>query len=142
MQKRRILLVDDEPAIIKIVGKRLELAGYEVVVAMDGEEALAKARLGRHEALVLDLMLPKRNGLEVCAELKQDPKTRHIPIIIFTGKGKEMDETLCRECGADAYITKSPNTRELLEQVETLLARALLTIEQQPSADASSTTPT
>ena len=124
--KRRILLVDDEPSIIKVVGKRLELAGFEVVVAVDGQEALAKARLAHPDAIILDLMLPKMSGLEVCAALKEDQRYCRIPIIIFTGKGQDLiDEKLCRECKADAYLNKSRRTSELIEQVEALLGRAL-----------------
>ena len=123
--KRRVLVVDDEPSIIKVVGKRLEVAGYEVLTAMDGQEGLTKARLGRPDVIVLDLMMPKLNGFEVCAALKQDPQFQHIPIIIFTGKGKGMDEQLCRECGANAYLTKPHRPEELIEQIEALLANVL-----------------
>lgn len=130
--KRRILLVDDEPSIIKVVGKRLELAGFEVVVAVDGQEALAKARLSHPDAIILDLMLPKLSGLEVCAALKEDQRYCRIPVIIFTGKGQEIDETLCRECRADAYINKSRRASELIEQLEALLGRTL----QSPPEDA------
>ena len=122
---RRILLVDDEPSILKVVGRRLELAGYEVVTALDGEEGLSKAKLGRPDAIILDLMMPKLNGFEVCAQLKGDPAHQHIPIIIFTAKGKEMDERLCREIGADAYISKPMQATALLEQLEALLGNVL-----------------
>lgn len=123
--KRRVLLVDDEPSIIKVVGKRLEVAGYEVLIAMDGQEGLTKAKLGRPDVIVLDLMMPKLNGFEVCAALKQDPQFQHIPVIIFTGKGRGMDEQLCRECGANAYLTKPHRPEELIEQIEALLANVL-----------------
>ena len=123
--KRRVLLVDDEASIVKIVGKRLEVAGYEVLIAMDGEEGLTKARLGRPDIVILDLMMPKKNGFEVCAELKKDPQYRHIPVIIFTGKGRDMDEQICRECGANAYLTKPHKPEDLIEQIEGLLANVL-----------------
>ena len=122
--KRRVLLVDDEPSIVKTVGKRLEVAGYEVLVAMDGEDGLAKAQLGHPDVILLDLMLPKKNGFEVCMSLKSDPRYQRIPIIIFTGKGQEMDEQVCRELGADAYISKPHGgSKALLEQIEALLGR-------------------
>ena len=124
-RKWRVLLVDDEPGIVKLVGKRLEVAGYEVVTALDGEEGLTKARLGRPDAVILDLMLPIKNGMEVCAELKADAATKAIPIIMFTARHEAMDEKLCRECGADAYITKSQQSKALLEQLEALLTRVL-----------------
>jgi len=131
-EKRRILLVDDEPSIVKMVGKRLELAGFEVLVAVDGREALSKAKLGRPDAIILDLMLPNVSGLEVCAELKHDPRYRRIPVIIFTGKGQELDEQLCRECGADAYINKSRRAVELIEQLEAVLERTLQNEDHGP----------
>jgi len=120
---RRILLADDEPHIRKIVGKRLELAGFEVVTAEDGEEAIAKARVGRPDILLLDLMLPKKNGLEVCAELRREEHGRRLPIIIFSARSGEMDERLCRDAGADAFITKPHGSAALLEQVEALLGK-------------------
>ena len=123
--KRRVLLVDDETSIIKVVGKRLEVAGYEVLTAMDGDEGLTKASLGNPDVIVLDLMMPKVNGFEVCAALKKDPKYQHIPVIIFTGKGRAMDEQICRECGANAYLTKPHKPEELIEQIEALLANVL-----------------
>ena len=130
--KLRVLLVDDEPAIVKILGRLLELAGFEVSTAMDGEEGLAKVRAWHPEAVVLDLMLPKMNGMEVCAALKGDAQYRHIPVVIFTARRQEMDEKLCRECGADAYITKAQQSRALLEQLEALLGRIVTRRAPQP----------
>jgi two-component system alkaline phosphatase synthesis response regulator PhoP len=124
-KQRRVLLVDDEPSIIKTVGKRLELAGYEVLTALDGQDGLAKAKVGRPDVIILDLMMPKLSGFEVCNALKADPAYKHIPIIIFTGKGQEMDERLCRELGAEAYISKPHDATTLLEQIEALLSHVL-----------------
>ena len=123
--KRRVLLVDDEPVIIKVVGKGLEAAGYEVLTALDGDDAITKAQLGSPDVIILDLMLPKKSGFEVCSALKKDPRFARIPIIIFTGKGQEMDEKLCRELGANAYITKPHGSKEIVEQIEALLANVL-----------------
>ena len=119
--KRRVLLVDDEMGIIKTVGKRLEVAGYEVLTAMDGDDGLMKAQLGQPDVIILDLMLPKKSGFEVCTALKKDPRYQKIPVIIFTGKGQEMDERLCRELGADAYLSKPHVSKALIEQIEALL---------------------
>ena len=129
--KIRVLLVDDEPAILKTIGKRLELTGYEVITAADGEEGLNQAKAAGPDVIILDLMLPKMNGMEVCATLKQDPLYRHIPVIIFTARGGEMDEKLCRECGADAYITKAQQSKILIEQVDILLMRVLAKRRQE-----------
>lgn len=123
--KRRVLLIDDEPGIVKVVSKRLEHAGFDVMVAMDGQDGLTKARLGHPDVILLDLMLPKMSGLEVCAALKQDEQYRKIPIIIFTGKGDAMDEKLCREVGVEAFITKPQGSKALLEQIEILLSRII-----------------
>ncbi len=122
--KWRILLVDDEPSIVKTIGKRLEISGYEVVVVMDGEAALAQAAAVRPDLIVLDLMLPKMSGLKVCAALKQDPVYRHIPIIIFTGKDQEVDQKACYESGADAYVPKARGTEALLAEIKTQLAKS------------------
>jgi DNA-binding response OmpR family regulator len=129
--QRRVLLVDDEPVIIKVIGKGLQAAGYEVLTSMDGEDAMTKAQLGNPDVIILDLMLPKKSGFEVCAALKKDPRFQRIPIIIFTGKGQEMDEKLCRELGANAYITKPHASKELIEQIEALLTNVLP--DQPPS---------
>ena len=125
MPKRRILLVEDEPDIIKTVGKRLEISGYEVLVAMDGEQGLEKAKLGQVDIIILDLMLPKMSGYDVCKTLKMDTKYKHIPIIIFTGKGQDMDERVCRELGANAYIDKPRSGTALIEQIEALLGSVM-----------------
>jgi two-component system alkaline phosphatase synthesis response regulator PhoP len=123
-EKQRILLVDDEPSIVKMVGKRLEVEGFEVLVAMDGQEALTKARGEAPDLIVLDLMLPKLNGYEVCTMLKQDTRFQHIPIVLFTAKAQEKDEQLGMECGANAYVRKPFRAQELLEKIRALIAAA------------------
>lgn len=139
--KPRILLVDDEPSIVKTVGKRLEVSGYEVVVVMDGEAALAQAARVRPNLIVLDLMLPKMSGLKVCATLKQDPCYQDIPIIIFTGKDQEVDEKACRESGADAYLPKARGTELLLTEIKTQLAKHKNVPSSSASASADSPSP-
>ena len=110
---KTVLIVDDEPAILKIVSKRLETAGYRVVVAMDGESALARIRESAPELVILDVMMPKLNGYEVCARLKQDPVHRHIPIVMFTAKSEEADYWHGMAAGADAYLTKPFDASDL-----------------------------
>lgn len=121
-EKPRILLVDDEPSIVKMVGKRLEVEGFDVLVAIDGQEALTKAHTEHPALIILDLMLPKLNGYEVCTMLKQDTRYQHIPIVLFTAKSQEKDETLGLECGANAYVRKPFRTQELLEKIRALIA--------------------
>ena len=123
-EKPRILLVDDEPSIVKMVGKRLEIEGFEVVIAMDGQDALAKAHTENPQLIVLDLMLPKLNGYEVCTMLKQDTRYQKIPIIIFTAKTQEKDEKMALECGANAYMRKPFRAQELTEKIRSLIAGA------------------
>ena len=119
--KPRILLVDDEPIIVKAVEKRLQAEGYEVLVAADGQEALEKAKKENPNLIILDLMLPKMDGYKVCALLKKDIRYAQTPIVMFTARAQESDETLGLECGADAYLKKPFNSQELLEKIKGLL---------------------
>ena len=106
-EKRRVLLVDDEISIIKMIGKRLEIEGYEVLIAMDGEQALQLARTEHPDIIVLDLMLPKVDGFKICEQLKEKRDAKDIPIItIFSGRGSDDDAQRCKELGAAAYVTK------------------------------------
>ena len=120
--KPKILLVDDEPSLVKVVGKRLELEGFDVRVAMDGEEALQMVIADRPELIILDVMLPKMNGHEVCRKLKWDTRYQKIPIIMFTAKVQERDERMGFEAGADGYIRKPFRAPELVEKIRSLLA--------------------
>ena len=119
--KRRVLLVDDEPDIVKMIRKQLELEGFDVVVAVDGPEALEKAKAERPDLIILDVMLPHASGFEVCDKLKKDERYHDIPIIIYTGKGKPGDDQIVKELGADAYVTKVEGKAMLMEKVHALL---------------------
>ncbi|MBI2093281.1 MAG: response regulator [Candidatus Omnitrophica bacterium] len=121
VEKKRILLVDDEPSIVKMVSKRLEVEGFEVLTAYDGHAGLLAAQSQQPDLIILDLMLPKMNGYEVCRLLKFDQKSQHIPIILFTARAQEKDEQLGNECGADAYVRKPFKSEELLGKVRSLL---------------------
>ena len=122
--KRRILLVDDEPSIIKMVSKRLELKGFEVLVATDGPQALEIAQRERPDFIILDLMLPTLDGFQVCQRLKSDQQSREVPVVImFSGKGQPEDIERCRQIGAYGYVSKTQGTAALLEQIETVLQR-------------------
>ena len=122
-EKLRVLLVDDEPSILKTLGKRLEVAGFDVIFATDGEEALQKAQAELPDAMILDLMLPKRNGFEVCTILKADARYHDIPIVMLTARAQEGDERHGLECGADAYLRKPFQSKELLETIKGLVDR-------------------
>ena len=131
--KPRILLVDDEPSIVMMVGKRLEVSGFDVVIARDGAEGLQKAQTESPDLIILDLMLPKMNGYEVCTTLKQDSRYRNIPIVLFTAKAQQKDEDLGRQCGADGYLRKPFKAEELLGQIRILLQRASTNEPAPPS---------
>jgi len=123
MAKDRILVIDDEPDLLSLARARLELAGYDVVTASDGEEGLEKARTSTPDLILLDLMLPKMNGFEVCEALKIDEKYKHIPIIILTVKFQPVDIRFAKALGADAYITKPFEGKELIEKIKELIKK-------------------
>ena len=121
--KPKILIVDDEPDAIEMLAFNLRNSGYEVVTAEDGEEALKKAKQDNPDLMVLDLMIPEVDGLEVCKLLRRDPATAKLPIIMLTAKAAEIDRVLGLEIGADDYVTKPFSPRELVLRVKKLLQR-------------------
>jgi DNA-binding response OmpR family regulator len=122
--KPKILVVDDEPDALEILGFKLKEAGFAPIVAKDGARAIVVARDERPALIVLDLMLPGVDGLEVCKILRHDPATAMIPIIMLTARAAEMDRVLGLELGADDYVTKPFSPRELVLRIKKLLARA------------------
>ena len=124
MAKEKILIVDDEKNIAEALKYNLEAEGFRTLLAHDGAKALELARRELPELILLDWMLPEHNGLEVCRQLKQDPKTRAIAIIMLTVKSDETDKVLGLEMGADDYVTKPFSPRELIARVKALLRRA------------------
>lgn len=121
--KKKILIVDDEPDALEVLGFKLKAEGFIPVFARDGTRALAEAREGRPDLIVLDLMLPEINGLEVCKILHRDPATAAIPIIMLTARASEMDRVLGLELGADDYVTKPFSPRELVLRIRNVLKR-------------------
>jgi len=121
--KPRILVVDDEPDAVELVEFNLKAAGFDVLTASDGDEALKKARTALPNIIVLDLMLPEVDGLEVCKILRRDPATAGIPILMLTAKAAEIDRVLGLELGADDYVTKPFSPRELVLRLKGLLRR-------------------
>ena len=130
----RILLVDDAHELVQLMRLRLEAAGYAVVPVYDGQQALDHVRQAgpRPDLIILDLMLPKLNGYEVCTMLKQDTRYQQIPIILFTAKAQAKDEQLGLECGANAYVRKPFRADELLEKIHTLLVASHRAGEMSP----------
>jgi DNA-binding response OmpR family regulator len=121
--KPKILVVDDEPDALEILGFKLKEAGYAPIFAKDGTRAIKVARDERPALIVLDLMLPEVDGLEVCKILRRDPATSAIPILMLTARAGEMDRVLGLELGADDYVTKPFSPRELVLRIKKLLAR-------------------
>lgn len=120
-KRQRILVVDDDPTISDVVTRYLQSDGYDVQVAFDGEEALEHARAFYPDLVVLDLMLPKLDGLEVCRLLRSQGS---VPIIMLTAKGDEMDRLVGLNLGADDYIAKPFSPRELVARVKAVLRRS------------------
>lgn len=123
---QKILITEDSPTILEIERCALEAGGYEVFVARDGQEALDLARREQPALIILDLMLPKLDGYKVCRMLKFDEKYKHIPIIMFTSRVQKSDEALGFEVGADAYLPKSADPKELLDKIKELLSKTRL----------------
>lgn len=123
MPKEHILVVEDEEDILELVRYNLMKEGYRVTGVLSGEEGIKAARSQPPDLIVLDLMLPGIDGLTVCRELKQDAKTRDLPIIILTAKGEEADIVAGLELGADDYVTKPFSPRVLLARLRAVLRR-------------------
>lgn len=116
----RILVVDDEPPIVEVLTYNLERANYQVLVARDGQEALDLARREQPDLIILDLMLPRLDGLEVCRALRRE---RDVPIIMLTARDAEVDRVVGLELGADDYVVKPFSVRELMARVKSVLRR-------------------
>jgi len=116
----KILIVDDEPPIIDMLSYNLKRAHYEVIVAWDGEQALELARREQPDLIILDLMLPRLDGLEVCRTLRRE---RDVPIIMLTARDAEVDRVVGLELGADDYVVKPFSVRELVARVKNVLRR-------------------
>ncbi len=118
---KKVLVVDDEQDVLELLTYNLKQAGYEVLSAEDGKEALWKVRVFSPDIIVLDIMLPVIDGLEVCKTLKKDPQSSKIPIIMLTARGNEADRIKGFESGADDYLVKPFSVRELILRLKRLL---------------------
>jgi len=117
----RILVVDDEPPIVNMLAYNLKQANYDVLIARDGEEALQQARQEEPDLIILDIMLPKMDGLDVCRALRRE---RDVPIIMLTARDDEIDRVVGLELGADDYVVKPFSVRELMVRVKNVLRRS------------------
>ena len=127
--KGTILVIDDEPDLLELVEFNLKKDGYEAIVAKNGQSGLDIAKKHLPDLIILDLMMPGLDGLEVCRELRADARTRQIPMIMLTAKSAEADRIVGLELGADDYVTKPFSPRELVARVRALLRRAITTQE-------------
>ena len=121
MSKGRILVVDDEIYIVHILDFSLGMEGYEVLTALDGEQALERLKSDKPDLIVLDIMMPKLDGYEVCRAIKSNPDTRNIPVILLSAKGRNVDQKMGFDVGADDYITKPFSPRKLVERINAIL---------------------
>jgi len=122
--RKKILLIDDEPELVKAVEIRLKSTGYEVSVAYDGRAGIHEAKEIKPDLIILDLLMPIMDGYAVANELKDDPETKHIPIIILTASQREDLRTRCREIGVTSFIMKPFETSDLLMMVKAILKEA------------------
>jgi DNA-binding response OmpR family regulator len=129
-QRERILVIEDEPDILEVLQYNLGREGYRVSSSRNGEEGLARARKEAPDLILLDLMLPGLDGLEVCRRMQSDPLTSAIPVVIVTAKGEESDVVVGLELGADDYIVKPFSPRELLARIKAVLRRGPLKEER------------
>jgi DNA-binding response OmpR family regulator len=121
--KAKILIVDDEPVLLRLVGYALHKEGYETVVAQQGEEALGKVKTERPDLVILDIMLPDMDGIEICRRLRARPETTTLPIMMLSARGQVPDKVMGLRAGADEYMTKPIHPEELVARVEALLER-------------------
>jgi two-component system phosphate regulon response regulator PhoB len=132
MPQAHILVIDDEPDILELIRYNLAKQGYEVTCVPSGAEALTKLRWQHPDLVVLDLMLPDVDGLDVCKTMKRDTQMAHIPIIMLTARGEEVDVVTGLELGADDYLTKPFSPRVLLARIKAVLRRQ----QRQPGEEA------
>src|SRR3974377_1328296 len=118
-----VLLVDDENDLLSLLDFNLRAAGFETLLATTGEQALAHLRRRVPDPLLLHLMLPDVSGTEFCRQIKGDPRTRHVPVVMLTAKGEELDRVVGFEVGADDYVVKPFSVRELVLRVKAVLRR-------------------
>jgi len=121
MKKGKILVVDDEVNITQILEFSIGAEGYEVLTAVNGEEAIDKARREQPDLIILDIMMPKIDGYEACRILKANPATKNIPVVLLTAKGRDIDKRLGYEVGATDYIVKPFSPNKLVARIHELL---------------------
>jgi two-component system phosphate regulon response regulator PhoB len=128
----QILIVDDERDLVQVVEFNLRQAGFETASAFDGERALLQIKQRVPDLIVLDLMLPDIPGTEICRSIKSNPRTKHVPVIMLTARGEEVDRVVGFELGADDFVTKPFSVRELVLRIKAVLRRGAGVEEDRP----------
>ncbi|MEQ8768334.1 MAG: response regulator [Planctomycetota bacterium] len=134
MKRHKIVVIEDEPDILEVIQYNLSREGFEVECARDGEMGLRLVQRVAPDLVLLDLMLPGVDGVELCRKLKDDDLTRNIPVIMVTAKGEESDIVLGLGMGADDYVTKPFSPKELTARIKAVLRRGKLRVEQAPGS--------
>ena len=123
MSTQTVLIIEDEPSLVEVLSYNLEKEGFEVLTASNGRDGLERARSALPDLVILDLMLPLIDGLQVCSQLRSDPKTQNIRVLMLTARSEETDEVVGFNVGADDYVTKPFKVRPLIHRIKALLRR-------------------
>ena len=123
MSTQTVLIIEDEPSLVEVLSYNLEKEGFEVLTANNGRDGLERARSALPDLVILDLMLPLVDGLQVCSQLRSDPKTQNIRVLMLTARSEETDEVVGFNVGADDYVSKPFKVRPLIHRIKALLRR-------------------
>ena len=119
---KTILIVEDEPKNMKLTRDLLKISGYETIEAVDGKQGVEKAKSAKPDLILMDIMMPKMDGYAACSEIKADQTTKHIPVVMLTAVGFELNKKLAKHMGANGYVTKPFNRQQLIDAITPLLA--------------------
>jgi CheY-like chemotaxis protein len=118
---KTILIVEDEPKNMTLTRDILKISGYETIEAVDGRQGVEKAKSARPNLILMDIMMPKMDGYAACREIKADPATKNIPVIMLTAVGYDLNKKLAKQMGADGYVTKPFSRQQLVDAISVLL---------------------
>jgi len=116
-----ILIVEDDPMSMKLTKDILKVSGFATVEASDGQQGVDLAKSAKPDLILMDIMMPKKDGYVACSDIKSDPKTKNIPVVMLTAMGYQLNEMLARRLGADGYVTKPVNPQQLIRAISPLL---------------------
>ena len=124
---KKILVIEDDPSTLRLIKYTLQQEGYQVLIASNGLDGMRKAQSGEIDLIILDVLLPGIDGFEICHRLRGDPQTAQLPILMISGKAREIDKATGLKMGADDYITKPWHRPELLDKIAAMLQRSGVT---------------